>query len=300
MELHDQPLYFSDMNQTPLRADGMQSRVNRAGKYECEATWLLGPTTTRAWRDLDLWVPVSGRGKVRTPDGEFEVVPGVCLLLRGGEAYEFRQDSAHRFVHYWVHFDYLGDDRQVVPHTSLGLPPVYRRLEDTMLIHQLLERVVVEFWSPEGGRARSDKWMDAALMEVARHDAAAGSSPRQTEVVHWIRTRCAEIQANPGKQYRVDKLAAELGYEVAYFCRLFKRHTGMSPKQFITAARMRAARFLLRDSALPIGEVAERVGYSDVQFFSRHFSAETGNSPSGFRDGRKREPRTPGGTDGWN
>jgi AraC-like DNA-binding protein len=242
---------------------------------------------------LDFWVPIAGKGMVRTPDGEHEVEPGVCLLLRGGDGYEFRQDRQRRFVHYWVHFDYVDEDGGVVPHRSLSLPPVYRRVGDAMLIHQLLDRVVTEFWSPVGDRSRSARWLDAALMEVARHDLSASSSPRQTEVALWIQTVSAEVQADPGRPWRVEELAGQLGYEVAYFCRLFRKHTGTSPRQFITAARMRAARFLLRDTAMPIGQIARRVGYGDVHFFSRHFSAETGCSPSQFRAGRPGTARTP-------
>jgi AraC-like DNA-binding protein len=233
-----------------------------------------------------LWTPLSGHGFIDSPHGKFEVEPGVCLLLRGGEEYHLVQDRRKRFVHFWVHFDYVDPAGQVIPHPSLSLPPLYRRLEDALLVNQILERLVTEFWTSGGDRTRSDRWLNAVLLEVARHDAAAAHSPRQTEVALWIRSRCAQIQSDPGKDHRVEQLAAELGYEVTYFCRLFRSHTGLSPREYITSARMRAARFLLRDSAVSIGEIATRVGYADVHFFSRHFRQHTGMSPSAYRGGR--------------
>jgi two-component system response regulator YesN len=78
-------------------------------------------------------------------------------------------------------------------------------------------------------------------------------------------------------------MAQELGLDPSYFSRLFRSHTGQSPRRFLTNARMQLARFLLRDSQLTIARIGERTGYADARFFARHFREQHGLSPSDYR-----------------
>jgi AraC-like DNA-binding protein len=65
--------------------------------------------------------------------------------------------------------------------------------------------------------------------------------------------------------------------------RRFKQHTGRSPQQFVIDTRMQAAHFLLLDSNLSISQIALRLGYVDVYFFSRQFKQHHGIGPAAFR-----------------
>lgn len=43
---------------------------------------------------------------------------------------------------------------------------------------------------------------------------------------------------------------------------------------------------LLERTELPVGEVAERAGFTDIYYFSAAFRMATGKSPSAWRTGR--------------
>jgi AraC-like DNA-binding protein len=57
----------------------------------------------------------------------------------------------------------------------------------------------------------------------------------------------------------------------------------LAPNAYITRIRMQTASQLLRQSALPVKEIADRVGLPDEAYFSRLFKKATGVSPMLYR-----------------
>ena len=69
--------------------------------------------------------------------------------------------------------------------------------------------------------------------------------------------------------YRIFSKMAHL--HPAHFIRQFKKLTGTTPMNYITAKRMYYAWSKLANTNMPISEIMERIGYSDHALFSRTF-----------------------------
>jgi len=65
--------------------------------------------------------------------------------------------------------------------------------------------------------------------------------------------------------------------------RLFIRHYGVSPVQYLSRVRIRLALELLEDKTLPVADVAMRAGLPDLSYFSRLIRKQTGFSPRHYR-----------------
>ena len=63
----------------------------------------------------------------------------------------------------------------------------------------------------------------------------------------------------------------------------FKLSYGASPIDYVIGKRIEEAKLLLRETALEINELAERVGFSSPSYFSRVFRRYTGVSPNEYR-----------------
>ena len=263
-----------------VRWAGMPTRVNLAGRLRVPPEWHLGPERSQAWRDLDLWYLVDGHGHVDTEHERIAIGPGSCLLMRGGEAYTFARARGTTFTHFYVHFDYLDRGRRC-DHRHLALPTLHRHLDDPGVLVPLLERCVAA-WRGERG-TESARWLDAVLLELdhqERRAADAGTDPRTAA----IDALCAAMRDQPEADHRIADHAARLGLSRSQLTRLFTARTGRAPRRYLTEQRMRTAALLLGETSLAVRRIAEQLGYRDVHFFSRHFKAHHGLSPSAFRE----------------
>jgi AraC-like DNA-binding protein len=85
------------------------------------------------------------------------------------------------------------------------------------------------------------------------------------------------------KERLIQNGLAILPYEQAvnkyYLAKLFKRHTGFSPGEFLISLRMTAAKALLKDTDLTIAEIADAVGIEHVSHFINLFKRRVSTAP---------------------
>lgn len=87
------------------------------------------------------------------------------------------------------------------------------------------------------------------------------------------------LQQNYAKDLNQEALAAHVGVSDRYLRRLFARHLGVSPVDYLNQIRIRHARDLLMNTDLTIKEVSFRCGFRSPQYFSRLFKQLTGTTP---------------------
>lgn len=81
----------------------------------------------------------------------------------------------------------------------------------------------------------------------------------------------------------------------SYFSVLFKEQMGMTFIEYVTRLRIQKAKELLLQTKLPVGEIAERVGYQTTKYFNKVFKEYEGHSPGSYRNEVKGQaPEVPG------
>lgn len=81
----------------------------------------------------------------------------------------------------------------------------------------------------------------------------------------------------------VAAVTAGLGYSASSCNRIFRSVYGMSPRQYLSALKLKKAKLLLMEPELSVEAVSMRLGYKDIAHFSRQFKRWTGESPGKFR-----------------
>ena len=78
-------------------------------------------------------------------------------------------------------------------------------------------------------------------------------------------------------------LSRQFGYNESYFCRRFKKATGLNATKYIQILRLEYARKLLKKSDEPLALLAQKCGFSDIYHFTHCFTRHFGQSPSAYR-----------------
>ncbi len=101
------------------------------------------------------------------------------------------------------------------------------------------------------------------------------SSVQSQRIVDYIR-------ANLDCQIGLDTLSALVGMSTGYFGIVFKQSFGLTPSEYITNIRLEEAARLLKQTNLPISQIANMVGIHPRNF-SRFFKCKFGVLASGYR-----------------
>jgi AraC-like DNA-binding protein len=144
--------------------------------------------------------------------------------------------------------------------------------------------------------------IDQLLGQIVRAD-RAGEIDASTTALALTTAAAKAVQASPGKQgdvlvakarllvhdnwqhvgFGIDSIAATLGVDRSTLSRHFRKEAGVTLIQYLISMRIQNAITLLRQSDLPIAEIASRCGYGDYGYFRRVFRQRMGLSPSEFR-----------------
>lgn len=101
-----------------------------------------------------------------------------------------------------------------------------------------------------------------------------------------IRRTVEYLRFNYSQQISLSQLAKYAGLSENYLSAVFKNETGMTITQYIARLRCSKAAQMLRDSAIPIQEISNYVGYSDNNYFVKVFKRQYSVTPSEYRAGK--------------
>ena len=167
--------------------------------------------------------------------------------------------------------------REMVLSSGL-LPTPVIPLASTETLERLLERLpglLRESYRPSVRRKISN-----LCFELIQYLSVPDTAPALPEALAGVLEKIGQEYRNP---LSVETLALHAGISPSNLTRLFKRHLGKTPHQYLTGIRMEQAVRMLEQHTLSIKEIAERVGYGNPLNFSTEFKKRFGKSPKRFR-----------------
>lgn len=91
---------------------------------------------------------------------------------------------------------------------------------------------------------------------------------------------CGFIEEHLGEKISLGALSSMAGLSPNHFARAFQQSVGMPPHQYLLRRRVEHVGQLLRETRLPLSQIALAVGFADQSHLARHFRRLTGVPPS--------------------
>ena len=93
-----------------------------------------------------------------------------------------------------------------------------------------------------------------------------------------------DMRGNYARKLSLADYAVKHSIGYCYLSQMFSKYANQTFQAYLTALRLSRAKELIRETGLPLTEIAERVGYSDYFYFSRMFKKHVGKAPTELRD----------------
>ena len=100
-----------------------------------------------------------------------------------------------------------------------------------------------------------------------------------TELEEAIHSRLADSQLT------LKDLASQLGFSPSYLSVLIKKKLGLPFQEYLIQERMKKAKLLLLTTDLKIYEIADQVGFEDMNYFSQRFKQVVGVTQRQYNKG---------------
>jgi AraC-like DNA-binding protein/ligand-binding sensor protein len=144
-----------------------------------------------------------------------------------------------------------------------------------------------------------DAWFKTRVMNQKEHDAivklleifAAHLSDLSNQIVVQqenaespMITRAKQfIRENQAEELSLGQVAKAVNASSFYFCKMFKKGTGLNFTEYVCRVRIESAKNLLLNPNLRISEIAYQVGFQSLTHFNRVFKKTVGEAPTEYR-----------------
>lgn len=107
---------------------------------------------------------------------------------------------------------------------------------------------------------------------------------QQTNAEPPVITRAKNyIAQHQTEEMSLSQVAKAVNTSTFYFCKLFRKHTGINFTDYVSRVRVERAKNLLLNRNLRVSEIAFEVGFQSLTHFNRVFKRIVGQAPTQFR-----------------
>lgn len=255
----------------------------RGGAREPRQDGMVWPAQKYPWAFLE--IPQGGEWEVSLPRGTVRVGDGEALLLRPGVGHRVRARCRGHMKTTYALFSWRlwgGDDL-----VATGDFPQVLNRETGARIEPLLRDLIHTSRETDMAAAAKIHRLGFELLEVIcpfAKNPFSPPTPNRTPGRDQRITRALDhIDQHWDKATNRSALAGLSGLSPSRFHTLFQQVTGFPPLEYIVAIRLQRAGELLEFSDLPVGEIAQKCGFSTLYYFSRCFRSHKKMTPTAYR-----------------
>lgn len=255
----------------------------KLGDYEFAADYIY---SNHSHQHMEIDYVLNGRGMITFPDANITLHAGECIIILSNISHGFIVDGNQSCCIRQFEFDGPIEQSEVSSMLS-GIEPSYYKFTGC-------EEISLCLWQLHQYSLHTDKYQKELfslefrklLILLLRYRKKA-EMEMQYAHSHIVKQVLQILTENYCREIDLEQLAKDFYISSSYLRRIFFKEIGFSAMDYITMLRMEQAKRLLKDSSLSVSEIAARIGYSSLPFFSSQFKHKIGLTPTTFRQQSK-------------
>lgn len=240
------------------------------------------------WRELD-YIPdynkfyfiCSGEGWLKIGDKEYYPKTGEIFLMPQGMKQSYSIINDNPFTKYWCHFTASIGEMNIFD--IIKLPQYIEAKEDSEL--KSIFRELINYQN--SNELSAPLMLKSNILRLITYYINNSEDKiiyiTHTDTVEKLNIVIKYIEKNIAKNITIEELASMACLHPNYFIRIFKKHFGTSPIQYINKRRIEETKRLLICTNLTLTEICSMVGIADIYYLSKMFKDFTGIAPSNYR-----------------
>ena len=252
--------------------------VNEVGLFDAGQRYF----TQRADKDdLLLIFTIEGEGELSYEGLNLELGEGSACLINCNHPHRYRTaiGKGGQWVFYWMHIASPFGERYYDLLNSKGCSPCHIG-RDSELVDCFLRAMELIDYATATTCCEISHCVSAILTKLITVSSENLLGCEQNKTIHMAMDY---LKSNFAQPFNLDEMAHELGLSKYYFIKLFSKHTGVTPYQYLIMHRIVKAKQMLRSTDYKISEIGRAVGFLDESNFCRTFNRIIGMPPSQYR-----------------
>ena len=250
------------------------SREHPSGYY---FTWKKG----RILQEYQLVYITEGAGEFKSEQEAIRFQEGTMLLLRPGERHRYRPDPQTGWVE-----NYIGFNGNLARHFYAKAGFLESRtvfdcgIQESFLDIYYSIATLVKDERP-GFQQIASGLIINLIGKMVAHEKQGPFSGKPIETI--IRKSLLEMRENVTHHIDLQEIANRHNVGYANFRKMFKKYTGLAPRQYHLNLKLMHAKQLILTSDKSIKEISQELQFESIHYFSRFFKKKMGYSPSELR-----------------
>ncbi|MDO4454446.1 MAG: AraC family transcriptional regulator [Eubacteriales bacterium] len=249
--------------------------VCNVGCQKCEPLYTWGPGIRNHYL---IHYVITGKGYFKVQGKLYELGAGDCFLVYPNQEILYYADQKDPWVYCWIGFS--GSDAPSILRATDFSP------ESPVLFGcpfgDEIQKYFLQIYA-----LRGSAFKNAVAMTGVLYTALAlfmrDTGRQKGTYDEYVQKSIEYISSQYSYHITVEEIAQYVGVSRSHLFRAFQNCLGQSPKEYLTAFRLKQACLLLKTSNLSITSIANSVGFDNSLYFSKAFHKVKGMSPTEYQ-----------------
>ncbi|MDD3206360.1 MAG: AraC family transcriptional regulator [Lachnospiraceae bacterium] len=249
------------------------------GHEECASGHFFGPAIRPHYL---MHFILKGKGHYRVNGKKLFVQTGEAFLIQPEEITYYKADEEEPWEYVWMAFDGARAE-QILQKCHIQGDKLVCTWRGSGKTEEYIRTMGERFESGEYSQNELLGFFYLIMAAVEKNQRNTHIDANEGYDRSYLKKALSYIRHNYSYDIRVSDIAKYVGIERTYLYKIFMKYQQVSPKQYLTDYRIRAAKDMLTNTRLRVTEIGLSCGFHDSSVFCKNFIKIEHKTPLQYR-----------------